>query len=92
MEGAGCGFIILLPYILFRDWWTRSAVVSGEYVVINSSNGEYAYHGEGWAFTRDIGLAKHFASYEDAVKAKEEILSGGEFDLAIVQDNPKGNP
>jgi hypothetical protein len=54
------------------------------YLIRDANTKKYAYHGEGWAFTANIADAKRFANYEDAYKAKVEILSLGERLLDIV--------
>jgi hypothetical protein len=58
------------------------------YLIQDCNTLEFAYHGEGWAFTSVIGDAKRFASLGEAEKARDEILSHGEFLLQIIPVRP----
>jgi hypothetical protein len=55
------------------------------YLIQDRTTLEYAYHGEGWAFTSDVGLAKKFWHMDDAIKARDEILLGDKLDLEIIE-------
>jgi hypothetical protein len=54
------------------------------FVIRDENTKKYVYQLEGlWAFAADIGMAKRFATCNDAYAVKLEIEKTGEFFLAI---------